>query len=173
MKERIIQIMEAEQLTPSLFADKLNIGRAVISHILNGRNNPSLDVVIRILNTMDYVDADWLLSGKGNMRKSDISEPINGNVMANKNQPSIPSDLFASTDFETASTNVNSIKIDKTEKEDDTHNLREVTSKSEINTERVNTIVNHQVLTEKKISKVIIYYSDNTFQAFNPNNAPL
>jgi transcriptional regulator with XRE-family HTH domain len=61
MRERIRQIMEHENLTPAKFADKLQISRAVISHILNGRNNPSLDVVTKILTQMDYINPEWLL----------------------------------------------------------------------------------------------------------------
>ena len=67
MKDRIKHIMEEENLTPAKFADRLQIGRAVISHILNGRNNPSLDVVTRILNEMDYINPEWLLNGSGEM----------------------------------------------------------------------------------------------------------
>ena len=52
MKDRIKLIMEKENLTPAKFADKLQINRAIISHILNGRNNPSLDVVSKILNEL-------------------------------------------------------------------------------------------------------------------------
>lgn len=74
MKDRIKLIMDNEHLTPSAFADKLQLGRAVISHILNGRNNPSLDVVSRILSKMDYIDSDWLLTGNGKMYKTDNRE---------------------------------------------------------------------------------------------------
>ena len=55
MKDRIRLIMEKENLTPAKFADRLEINRAVISHILNGRNNPSLDVVTKILELMDFI----------------------------------------------------------------------------------------------------------------------
>ena len=55
MKDRIKEIMDNEDLSPAKFADRLQINRAVISHILNGRNNPSLDVVLKILSEMDYI----------------------------------------------------------------------------------------------------------------------
>ena len=58
MKDRIRLIMEKENLTPARFADSLDINRAVISHILNGRNNPSLDVVTKILEVMDYINPE-------------------------------------------------------------------------------------------------------------------
>ena len=71
MRERIRQIMENENLTPAKFADKLQINRANISHILNGRNNPSLDVVARILSEMPYINSEWLINGTGEMYKGD------------------------------------------------------------------------------------------------------
>lgn len=71
MRERIRQIMENENLTPAKFADKLQINRANISHILNGRNNPSLDVVARILSEMPYINSEWLINGTGRCIKGD------------------------------------------------------------------------------------------------------
>ena len=47
MIERITQIMEREGLTPSKFAEAIGIQRSAMSHILNGRNNVSLDVLIK------------------------------------------------------------------------------------------------------------------------------
>ena len=65
MKERIKEIMDNENLSPSKFADQLQINRAVISHILNGRNNPTLDVVTKILSEMNSINSDWFLNGTG------------------------------------------------------------------------------------------------------------
>lgn len=72
MKERIKQIMEAENLTSANFAERVQISRASVSHILNGRNNPSLEVVTRILNEMNYINAEWLINGTGSMYKEGI-----------------------------------------------------------------------------------------------------
>jgi transcriptional regulator with XRE-family HTH domain len=65
MKARILQIMESEGLSPSKFAETIGIQRSAMSHIISGRNNPSLDVLMKILETFPYVDSDWLLFGKG------------------------------------------------------------------------------------------------------------
>ena len=46
MKERIQQIMQREGLSPSRFAEEIGIQRSAMSHIISGRNNPSLDVVM-------------------------------------------------------------------------------------------------------------------------------
>lgn len=81
MKERIAEIMKHENLSPSAFAESIGIQRSALSHILNGRNNPSLDVVMRIHQAYNYVNLHWLLYGDGEMidsqkRKESIQQPL-------------------------------------------------------------------------------------------------
>ncbi len=89
MKDRIQKIIENENLTPAKFADRLHINRAVVSHILNGRNNPSLDVISKILSEMDYINPDWLINGIGEMHRQDVvvrsNRPFENDLF---NQPS-------------------------------------------------------------------------------------
>lgn len=59
--------MELEQLTASKFADAIGVQRSSISHILSGRNKPSLELINKILEHFEQVNADWLLLGKGSM----------------------------------------------------------------------------------------------------------
>ena len=76
MRDRILKIMEREGLTPSKFAESIGIQRSAMSHIISGRNNPSLDVLLKILERFTYVDSDWLLFGKGEMvREHVFTEP--------------------------------------------------------------------------------------------------
>lgn len=74
MKDRITQIMQKEEMTAGQFAEKIGISPSSLSHILSGRNNPSLDVVTKIHKTCQYVNLSWLLYGEGEMEGS--SEPI-------------------------------------------------------------------------------------------------
>jgi len=74
MKERIEKIMEMEQLSASKFADSIGVQRSSISHILSGRNRPSLELVHKILEHFDQVNADWLLLGKGEMISTSTGE---------------------------------------------------------------------------------------------------
>ncbi len=66
---RIKKILEHHQLSASLFADKIGVQRSSISHILSGRNKPSLDFILKITNTFNEVDIYWLLNGKGSYPK--------------------------------------------------------------------------------------------------------
>ena len=48
-RERIMQVMAQKGFTASQFAEAIGIQRAAMSHITSGRNNPSLDVMKKIL----------------------------------------------------------------------------------------------------------------------------
>ena len=63
MIERIRQIMSKKGMTPSQFADAIGIQRSGMSHILSGRNKPSLDFVMKVLNRFPDIDPTWLLKG--------------------------------------------------------------------------------------------------------------
>ncbi|MBQ4589679.1 MAG: helix-turn-helix transcriptional regulator [Bacteroidaceae bacterium] len=67
MKERITKIMQKEEMTAAQFAEKIGLSPSSLSHILNGRNNPSLDVVMKIHKACNYVNLPWLIYGEGEM----------------------------------------------------------------------------------------------------------
>lgn len=79
--KRIQKIMDHYAVSASSFADYMGVGRSSISHILSGRNKPSLDFVMKITEAYTDVDLQWLLYGKGAFPKSEESiieqkEPI-------------------------------------------------------------------------------------------------
>ena len=61
--ERIKEVMHRMNESPTSFADKLQVQRSSISHILSGRNKPSLDFVLKLLNAYPTVSADYILFG--------------------------------------------------------------------------------------------------------------
>ncbi len=69
MKSRISKIIDAEKLSPAKFADMIGVQRSSISHVLSGRNKPSLDFIQKILREFKNLNTDWLLFGHGNMYK--------------------------------------------------------------------------------------------------------
>lgn len=72
---RLKKVMEFHQLTASNFADLISVQRSSISHILSGRNKPSLDFVLKITNKFPDVDIYWLLNGKGKFPKQTSASP--------------------------------------------------------------------------------------------------
>ena len=67
MVERIKMIISWKKLSASAFADRIGVPRSTISHILSGRNNPSLDLLQKILDTFPEVRTEWLVRGNGRM----------------------------------------------------------------------------------------------------------
>lgn len=67
MIERIKQILSEKQLSASRLADMIGVPRSTISHILSGRNNPSLEFVQKILDTFPDIRSEWLVRGQGLM----------------------------------------------------------------------------------------------------------
>ncbi|WP_369811278.1 helix-turn-helix domain-containing protein [Hymenobacter convexus] len=78
MVERIRLLLEARQLSPTQFADAIGIARPIVSHILSGRNKPSLEVVQRILAAMPDLSIAWLLNGTGPMLVAEATSAVSG-----------------------------------------------------------------------------------------------
>jgi transcriptional regulator with XRE-family HTH domain len=76
MKDRIQQIIQMEGVTAAQFAEKIGVSASSLSHILSGRNNPSLEVVMKIHKTFDYININWLLYGEGDMQTEAEEENI-------------------------------------------------------------------------------------------------
>ena len=71
MKDRIAHIMRAKNLKATDFAALLGIQPSGVSHILAGRNNPSLEFVKKIKETFPEYNLDWIIFGKGPMTTSE------------------------------------------------------------------------------------------------------
>ncbi len=63
--KRLEHILEYYALTASAFADRINVQPSGISHLLTGRNKPSLEFVMKVVKTFPEVNLYWLLNGKG------------------------------------------------------------------------------------------------------------
>ena len=103
MKDRIAHIIRAKNLTAAEFAIRLGIQPSNISHLLSGRNNPSLDFVRKLKETFPEYNLDWIVFGKGPMTVSEpfaapvsIAEPVMPEVQDSQHNP----DSFDGTLFE-------------------------------------------------------------------------
>lgn len=74
LNDRISKIIEYSRLTPSEFADEIDVQRSSISHITSGRNKPSLEFIIKIKSRFPELLWDWLVTGEGEMLKSQLPE---------------------------------------------------------------------------------------------------
>ena len=66
-RERIEQVMKILSLSARQFSEQINVQPATISNMMSGRNNPSLDVMKRILSRYPTLNPEWLILGNGEM----------------------------------------------------------------------------------------------------------
>jgi len=73
---RIKKILSYYDITAAQMADKIGVQRSSISHLLSGRNKPSLDFVVKVIKSYNNVDLYWLLNGTGTFPKvTDAHKP--------------------------------------------------------------------------------------------------
>jgi len=85
--KRLKKVIEYHQLSATAFADKIDVQRSSISHLLSGRNKPSLDFVLKVLAVFETVEFYWLISGKGNFPK-EIENVTPPTLFSNKTEES-------------------------------------------------------------------------------------
>lgn len=93
MNRRLLQFLQAENITQSQFADTLSVARGSVSHILSGRNKPGYDFLESLLLHYPNLNLDWLMTGKGRMyRDADVLDASEGPSQAvfTLQHPSLP-----------------------------------------------------------------------------------
>jgi len=84
MIERITEILRRKNLTPSQFADEIGIQRSGMSHLISGRNKPSLEFILKVLKRFPDIDPVWLLFGTTKptekIQNSDVVESLMTNL---------------------------------------------------------------------------------------------
>jgi transcriptional regulator with XRE-family HTH domain len=76
MKERILEFLRSENKSSAQLAEEIGVQPSGISHIISGRNKPSLDFILKMLEKYKYISTDWLLFGKGEMYKENRNQSL-------------------------------------------------------------------------------------------------
>ena len=94
--KRVEIILDYYSLNASSFADKIGVQRSSMSHLLSGRNKPSLDFILKIIDIFPAVDLYWILNGKGVFpKKTEIDENLKSNTIVSNLDAPTPIDLFS------------------------------------------------------------------------------
>ena len=140
-RDRIELLMKSYNLSPSQFADKTGIQRASVSHILSGRNKPSLDFLIKLKDVFPEYSFDWIILGK---------KPIT----INDRTPIVKEDSFKPIEiFDT---------IDEGYQDKQENTMVETT----ISATDSKSIINEPGLS-KNIKQIIYVYEDHTFEIYD------
>lgn len=76
--KRLQKVIDFYGESASSFAEKIGVQRSSISHILSGRNKPSLDFVLKVLSSFPEVELYWLMNGKGQFpsQKNEVQKKV-------------------------------------------------------------------------------------------------
>ena len=84
MRSRIEEVIERSGMSQSQFADFIEVKRPTLSHILAGRNNPSMEVVMKIHQKFPKINILWLLDGIGSYEGDAVADYPQGSLMEDK-----------------------------------------------------------------------------------------
>jgi transcriptional regulator with XRE-family HTH domain len=150
--KRLEIILDYYGLSASSFADKVGVQRSSLSHLLSGRNKPSLDLILKMVQNFPEIDLYWILNGKGDFPKSD-----------NKIVADLPSSFQNTEDYIKAKDSVQqpSLFTDKV-----------VDAKNPVFEKKLENFSNTGNLEEYKnrseIERIVIFYKNGTFKNFLP-----
>lgn len=158
MKDRLIQLLDLEQLSPSKFADIIGVQRSSISHVLSGRNKPSFDFLQKTLKAFPGLNATWLMMGEGSMYEQ-MGRNVTGNLFDSPEAPgeqdddNIPEETLPQPEAES------SAEPFKKEEKAESPVERKVQDEA---------LPTANAPGNKKIVQVVVIYEDDTFRAFTP-----
>lgn len=193
MIDRIILVLKTQNLTSSQFADEIGVQRSSISHILSGRNNPSLEFVTKILKRFPDINSEWILFGKGSMyRQSEIMNKEEKRVIPQQadlfsfDQPYaeineiLPAKVEVAEKYAIQDENKNQeiptkapvIEAIKYEKQENilNENILQIEKREEIFLEekKIEKEIHENVKSKKEIERILIFYSDKSFREYSP-----
>lgn len=146
--EKIKKIMAEEKLNAKQFTERVGISQSTLSNIFKGRNEVSLGVMQRILNAFRTISSDWLILDSGPMYRQKGSEAVQDTLF-----------------------DIRPIDQPAVEISDPSQNGRQPTSQEQLpiplsiasnpTKQKKTTDIGK---TERRVEKIIIYYSDGTFE---------
>lgn len=89
VSDRIQMVMRMHNMNASAFAETLGVQRSGISHILSGRNKPSLDLVEKIIRKFPRVNAEWLVTGHTPQEEKPIPAEASSKEIAQSTNESV------------------------------------------------------------------------------------
>jgi len=146
MVERIKAIMNHYQLRAAQFSDAIGMQRSAVSHVLSGRNKPSLDFVLRIKKKFPEISLNWLTMGMGSMFENE--SPLTD---------SVPQNLFSMPSAPEKET---------LHKATFPENIKPVAAKSEVKDEEAAYYGVQKP--DGRVMRVLFVYDDGTFSEYIP-----
>lgn len=166
LNERISKIITYSELTPSEFADEIEVQRSNISHIASGRNKPSLDFLVKIKTRFPELQWDWIIAGEGEMvkPKEEIEE---------KPKPTPVPDLFsiiADENFGVTESEDRVLKENAREFEIPVQESiqQKISDSQRLENQELNLKLQTPEIQQNKIKRIVWFYENGKFESFEP-----
>ena len=154
MRERLEELMQLLNLNPTQFANAIGVQRATLQHILSGRNEPSLKIIMAIHASFPDVELEWLLNGKGSaIPQLQQNEPVKDDY------PLLPGmeSLFFKEDVRNSPENSSLRGEENQPKQRKRRNNKDVEPVQE----------GDFSYKDKRIKEVVVFFADGTYQKFS------
>lgn len=166
--DRITKVIEYSKLSPAEFAEEINVQRSSISHIISGRNKPSLDFITKIKTAFPDIEWDWLINGQGEMLISEkVIEPIveEKPEIVERKKSSLPN-LFSLINDENFGLTESEEKLEKS-KPRESDISKPISEKNILaDSQPLENIDKKQENSSKKIKRIVFFYQDGTFETY-------
>jgi len=197
MKDRIVQFLVSEKISPAEFADKIGVQRSSMSHILNGRNYPSASFIQKMLQVYPSLNSRWLMIGEGEMNlgyTGSTDSSFSSNPELTQSRPAEP---LTSLKHETQTLTVESMEPSlfsniMSDAEADNFSAIPIGGSKNPIVESVNVnpqqtqdgsssgskldqiiykapIIQDVTIPEKEIEQILFFYKDKTFNVYRPS----
>ncbi len=173
IQDRILSIMSIKNVTNAEFAAAIGVLPSNISHILSGRNKPSLDLVVKIVKRYPEIRLEWLLQADGSMNKEygmDSFSPqtpektiIEKRISSTKSKIQKQEGDFGKTSlsFNVKNEPVAVKSLINQGDRDKSKGANEVDRKVEFLPDSANS--------DAEIEKIVVFYRDRTFEVYRPD----
>ncbi|CAM3550207.1 helix-turn-helix transcriptional regulator [Flavobacterium gelidilacus] len=145
--KRLETVLEYYSLTASSFADKISVQRSSMSHLLSGRNKPSLDFIMKLAEEFPEVTLEWILNGKGSFPKDDFTPAPTFIQPEKKIEQPTKEDLFSN-------------------KLEEKNNLLEANKATQISTPENQIRNQNTIQTESEIERIVVFFKNGTFKNY-------
>ena len=144
IKDRIAHIIRSKNLTATQFAEMMQIQPSNVSHLLSGRNKPSLDFLIKLKDIFPEYSFDWIILGKKPITMSERQQSVKEEMLHDNVQ-------FAAIES-------SALKIG---------NFWGTTEETDRNS--IDEIVETKIEQSKQVKQIVYIYDDNTFEIYSSN----
>lgn len=177
IEQRIRELLAVRNLSPTQFADTIGISRPIVSHILSGRNKPSLEVVQKVIAAFPDLSLNWLLNGTGPMQ---AAEPLKSPETLPKRTPrpegaptlvaaaTVPAEARASLaegSPATPATEADAATLEAAPPQATRFPAPRIPTPIAASNEAP---AGQMLVSEKRIKRIVIFYHDGTFSDFQP-----